>query len=260
MIGAIAGDIIGSVYEFSGQKSTRFDLFGPDSRFTDDTVLTVALADAVISGKDYVDLLKKYYRDYPHRGYGGHFKEWAGSGEREPYYSLGNGAAMRISPVGWAYPSLEETLRKAEKYTAVTHNHPEGIKGAQATASAIFLGRNGASKGEIRAYVAGSFGYDLGRSCNDIRIGYEFTEKSQETIPEALVAFLDSEDYESAVRLAVSLGGDADTLACITGGVAEAFYGGVPEAIQREVRLRLDKRLMETTERFAKAYGVVLRS
>jgi ADP-ribosylglycohydrolase len=256
MIGSIAGDIIGSVFEFHPYKRTDFDLFGPASRFTDDTVLTVALADAILHGLDYADALKTYWKAYPHRGYGNRFRGWARGSLSGPYMSCGNGSAMRTAPVGWAYGTLEETLGRAEKYSAVTHNHPEGIKGAQAVAAAIYLARTGAGKNEIRDYVSHSFGYDLSRSCNQIRPGYRFDETCQATVPEAVTAFLESTDYESAVRLAVSLGGDADTLGCITGGMAEAFYGGVPKGILEEVRARLDGPLLRTTQLFMETYSV----
>lgn len=249
MLGAIAGDIIGSHYEFNPIKTSKFTLFGLGCRFTDDTVLTVALAEAVVWEKDYCKLLKKYYRRYPGAGYGSTFKKWARGKSSEPYNSFGNGAAMRISPIGFYYNTLDEVLTKAEFYTAVTHNHPEGIRGAQATAAAIFLARNGYSKDEIRQYVTETFGYDLSRTCEQIRPGYSFDATCQGTVPEAIICFLESSDYESAVRLAVSLGGDSDTLACITGGIAEAFYG-IPVLIEEKALQYLDSKLQNITERF----------
>jgi len=244
MIGAIAGDIIGSRYEFNSIKTTDFELFGAGCRFTDDTVLTVALAEAILNDEDYVSLLKKYYRRYPDAGYGKSFRDWAAGISRKPYNSFGNGAAMRISPVGFYFGTLEEVLAKAEFYTAVTHNHPEGIKGAQATAAAIFLARNGSSKEEIRRYVTDTFGYDLSRTCDQIRPGYSFDVTCQGSVPEAIICFLESTDFEGAVRLAVSLGGDSDTQACIAGGIAEGFYG-VPGWITDTTLGYLDEELRE---------------
>ncbi len=254
MLGAIAGDIIGSVHEFMGIKTIDFPLFCDNSDFTDDSVLTIALADAILNACDYSELMKNYYFRYPGRGYGGMFHEWASSADSDPYNSWGNGAAMRISPAGWAYDSLEATLDHAAKFTEVTHNHPEGIKGAQATAAAICLARIGNSKEVIREFIATRFEYDLARTCDEIRPSYSFNESCQRTVPEAIIAFLDSTDYENAIRLAISLGGDADTLACITGGIAEAFYGGVPPAIAAAALSFLDDPLREITMEFHQRY------
>jgi len=251
MLGAIAGDIIGSVHEFIGTKTKDFPLFTPRSVFTDDTVLTVALADALLSGRDYGAVMKEYYRRYPGAGYGGMFHRWASSAESAPYHSFGNGAAMRISPVAQWYGSLDDVLAAAQAFTAVTHDHPEGIKGAQAAAAAQFLARTGSSKDEIRDYVQRTFGYDLSFTCDEIRPTYHFDVTCQGTVPQALVAFFDSTDYEDAVRNAISLGGDADTLACITGGVAEAFHGGVPDSIRARALELLDSHLRGTVEEFA---------
>ena len=256
MIGAISGDVIGSVYEFHNTKRDDFPLFDPKCTFTDDSVLTVALADAILSGRPYADLLREYWRLYPHRGYGGSFRAWARDPKRGPYGSYGNGSAMRISPAGWAYDSLEETLERAREFTAVTHDHPEGVKGGQATAAAIFLARTGSKKDEIRDCVERSFCYDLRRTCDEIRPGYVFNEICQETVPEAIIAFLESKDYEGAVRLAVSLGGDSDTLACIAGSIAEAFYGGVPRAIREKVFSLLDDHLRGITLAFAERFRI----
>jgi len=243
MIGAIAGDIIGSVYEGRNIKTPLFEpLFHPRCHPTDDTVLTVALADSILLGADYTDKLKEYFRLYPHAGYGGTFFRWAMSLSRAPYNSWGNGSAMRVSPVGHAYDTLEEVLLRARHSAEVTHNHPEGIKGAQATAACVFLARTGASKDDNRAYVERTFGYDLGRTLDEIRPGYTFDVSCQGTVPEAILAFLEGTDYEDVVRKAVSLGGDSDTIACIAGGIAGAFHG-VPEAIQTQALARLDDRL-----------------
>jgi ADP-ribosylglycohydrolase len=250
MLGAIAGDVIGSVHEFLQRKTMDFPLFVEHTRFTDDSVLTLAVADCLLTGASYVDKFHEYTNAYPDGCYGGRFHQWVLRGDREPYHSWGNGSAMRVSPVGWAFDSLDETLAEAKRSAAVTHNHPEGIKGAQATAAAVYLARRGESKDAIRAYVVERFGYDLDRSVDGIRPTYEFNESCQGTVPEAIVAFLDSTDYENAIRLAISLGGDADTLACITGGIAEAFYGEVPESIAEPTVAILDDRLRGVLDAF----------
>ena len=195
MIGAIAGDIIGSVYERHRIKTKDFPLFPAGSRFTDDTVLTVALADAILTGRDYTMLMKDYYRRYPQAGYGGMFRQWALQRDSTPYDSFGNGAAMRISPAGFAFTTMEEVLEKAGHFTACTHNHPEGIRGAQATAAAIFLARTGHSKKEIRVFIESTFAYDLSRTIDEIRPSYRFDVSCQGSVPEAIIAFLESEDY-----------------------------------------------------------------
>jgi ADP-ribosylglycohydrolase len=254
VLGAVIGDIIGSVHEFNAPKTNDFPLFSERCYFTDDTVLSVAVADCLLSGASYVDKFHEYTKAYPHRAYGGGFLTWVESGSREPYNSWGNGSAMRVSPAGFAFDTLEETLAEAKRSAEVTHNHPEGIKGAQATAAAIFLARHRKTKKEIRDTIAKISGYDLDRTCHDIRPRYKFNESCQKTVPEAIVAFLDSSSYEDAVRLAVSLGGDADTLACITGGIAEAFYGGVPRKIREQGWSRLDDRLRGVIELFYEKY------
>jgi len=254
VLGAIAGDIIGSVYEFRPIKTEDFELFSPGCRFTDDTVLTVALADAILQGKDYGRTMKEYYRRYPNAGYGSYFLQWARSDDSRPYNSWGNGAAMRISPVGFAYDTLEEVLERAECFTAITHNHPEGIKGAQATAAAVFLARKGSSKEEIKAALESRFGYDLSLTLDEIRPTYAFDVSCQGTVPQAITAFLESRDFEDAIRKAVSLGGDSDTLACITGGIAHGFYGPLPEHITGKVYSILDDRLGEVTREFMKVF------
>ena len=254
MLGAIAGDIIGSVHEFLGQKTKEFPLFVNESRFTDDTVLTVAVADCLLTGSSYVDKFHEYTRAYPNRGYGYRFWHWAQSGSRDPYNSWGNGAAMRVSPVAFRFQTLEEVLEEAKRSAAVTHNHPEGIRGAQATAAAIFMARQGDSKNNIREAIQRQFGYDLRRDIASIRPTYSFNESCQGTVPEAMTAFLESEDYEDTIRLAVSLGGDADTLACIAGGIAEAFYSGVPDNIAERALALLDHGLRQTVVRFCEAY------
>jgi ADP-ribosylglycohydrolase len=247
MLGAIAGDVIGSVYEGSRswqwEKTPHFEpLFHPQARFTDDTVLTVAVADALLHGGDLVDVFKDYARSYPAAGYGGTFRTWAASETRAPYGSWGNGSAMRVSPVGFACDRLDDVLDRARWTAAVTHDHPEGIRGAQAVAAAVFLAHTGADKDALRVHVEQTFGYDLGIALDDLRPHYGFDVSCQGTVPPALRAFLEATDFESAVRLAVSLGGDADTLGCIAGAVAGAFYG-VPAAIREQTLAHLDDRL-----------------
>jgi ADP-ribosylglycohydrolase len=256
MLGAILGDIIGSVHEFAGTKDLDFPLFDVGCTFTDDTVLTVAVADCLLTRSSYVDKFREYTQSYPYRGYGERFHHWAISGSRDPYFSYGNGSAMRVSPVGFALNSADDVLAEAQRSAEVTHNHPEGIKGAQATALAVYLARQGESKESIRRKIKEMFGYDLDRRVEDIRPGYDFNPSCQGTVPEAIIALLDSDDYEHSVRLAISLGGDADTLACITGGIAEAYYGGVPEEIAARGLRLLDPRLRETVSRFRVAFDL----
>ncbi len=234
MLGAMIGDIVGSVYEWHNIKTTEFELFSPKCFFTDDTVLTAATAQALMTDGDYTRAYQDFARRYPGRGYGGNFSRWIWAENPKPYNSWGNGSAMRVSPVGFAFNSVEEVLAEAERSAAVTHNHPEGIKGAQATALAILLARQGASQVDIRKEIAGRFDYDLDRTLDQIRPGYTFDVSCQGSVPEAIIAFLESSDYENAIRLAISIGGDSDTIACITGGIAEAFYGGVPDEITEE--------------------------
>ncbi len=236
MIGAIAGDIVGSRFEARPIKRSDFDFFHPHCRFTDDTVLTVAVADAILHGRRYADSLQTWARKYPNAGYGGTFYRWIWQDDPRPYNSWGNGSAMRVSAVGFAYDSLEKVLEQAERSAAVSHNHPEGIKGAQAVAMAIFLARSGRSKVQIRNEIEKRFGYDLNRYLAQIRPHYTFDVSCQGSVPEAIIAFLESTDLLSAIGNAVSLGGDSDTQACIAGSIAEAFYGGWPDALQTFVR------------------------
>lgn len=255
MLGAIVGDIVGSVYEWNNHRSKTFPLFAADSVFTDDSVLTVALAEAILDGVDYAFVMRSYGRRYPSAGYGGMYRRWLLDPSMGPYGSFGNGAAMRISSAGWAFDTLEETLDRTRLTTAVTHDHPEGIKGAQAIAGAIWLSRHRSSREEIRSWVGRTCGYDVSRPCDEIRTGYRSNETCQKTMPEALSAFFESTDFEDAIRNGVSLGGDSDTLTCITGSVAEAFYGGVPAAIAREAMARLDEPLRRTVRRFRDRYA-----
>ena len=226
IIGAIIGDIVGSFYESYNCKSTDIALFTADTMFTDDTVMTVAVADWLLSGVPLQKAMPDWAREYPNRGYGGMFYDWLFySEDKAPYNSFGNGAGMRVSPCGYYAGSLEEALELAGQSAEVTHSHPEGIKGAQAIASAIFMARQHKSKNEIRDYTERTFGYNVHRTCDEIRPTYRFDVTCQGSCPEAIIAFLDSHDYESAIRLAVSLGGDSDTIACMTGGIAAAYYG-----------------------------------
>ena len=198
MIGAIAGDIIGSVYESHNTKRTDFELFSPRCRFTDDTVLTVAVADCILNGKDYAKTLHEYGRRYPNAGYGAAFKEWLLSDDLLPYNSFGNGSAMRVSPVGFAFDTMEKVLDEAKKSAEVTHNHPEGVKGARAVAASIFLAKKGECKEDIRKFVENAFGYNLNETLDYIRTYYAFDETCQSTVPQAIIAFLKSEDYEAS--------------------------------------------------------------
>lgn len=253
MLGAIAGDIIGSVYEFEGFKREDFPLFTADCFFTDDTVMTVATAEKLLKGGDYAKLFRGWGRRYPDRGYGGRFAQWLENPATGPYNSYGNGSAMRVAPVGFAFESLYDVLEEAARSAAPTHNHPEGIKGAQATAAAVFMARKGKSKKEISEYIGGEFGYKLGESVAEIRKYYKFSESCQGTVPQAIICFLESQDYEDAVRKAISLGGDADTLGCITGGIAQAAYG-LPAHIAKKARALLPPEMLAIVDAFETRY------
>ena len=265
MYGAILGDIIGSPYEFDrGSKTKDFPLFCDGSEFTDDTVMTLAVAEAFLDmepGEDrestcrrMVERMRFWGKRYPYAGYGARFVWWLGSKNPQPYNSFGNGSAMRVAAAGWLFDDLETVLDMARLSAEVTHNHPEGIKGAEATAAAIFLARTGSTKEEIRAFIENRFGYDLSRTCDQIRPGYHHVESCQETVPEAITAFLEGESFEDVIRTAVSLGGDCDTLTCIAGSVAEAFYG-VPEELKTQCRSRLTDDLREVLLRFDAQLG-----
>lgn len=255
MIGAIAGDIIGSVYEARPIKRKDFPLFHPQARFTDDSVLTLAVAKAILEGSSYKETMIELGRRHPRAGYGGSFARWLQAADPRPYNSWGNGAAMRVSPVGFAFASADEVLREAERTAAPSHNHPEGIKGAQAVAMAIFLARMTQSKDTLAAEIERRFGYRLNRSVDDIRPDYRFDVSCQGSVPEAIISFLDSDSWEDAVRNAVSLGGDSDTLACIAGGIAEAFYGSVPEPVCKRVSRLLTGDLLRIMSQFNERYG-----
>lgn len=240
MLGAVAGDIIGSPYEGPSVGNLDFPILSTWSCFTDDSVMTIATASALMNEENYVVCYQGWGRQYPEAGYGGAFIHWLFLEDPQPYGSWGNGAGMRASPVGWAMNSVEEVLAAAERSASVTHDHPEGIKGAQAVALAVFLARTGSSKDVIRREITERFGYNLNRTLAEIRPAYRFDVSCQGSVPEAIISFLEAEDFESAVRNAISLNGDSDTLACMAGAIADAFYGGVPEFIARECNLLLD--------------------
>lgn len=267
MYGAILGDIIGSPFEFDrGTKTKEFDLFSAESDFTDDTVMTIAVAEALMDWMDEGDAdpesvhsplitsMQSWGRKYPLAGYGAMFSKWLEEEDPKPYNSFGNGAAMRVSAVGWLFESLWDTRMIAEKTALVTHNHPEGIKGACATAEAIWLARKGADKGFIRNRIETQYGYDLSRTCDEIRPGYHHVESCQETVPEAITAFLEGTSFEDVIRTAVSLGGDSDTLTCIAGSIAEAFYG-VPDELKFAALLRMPPAMMKVLARFDRKRG-----
>lgn len=259
MYGALLGDMIGAPYEFDrGNKSKEFPLFCENSRFTDDSVMTIAVAEALLDSRFLDDdsiraalikSMRKWGKKYPDAGYGRKFLCWLREKDPKPYGSCGNGSAMRVSAAGWLFDTLEETREKARLTAEVTHDHPEGIKGAEATSSAIFLARTGRSKGEIRDYIVQEFGYDLSRTCDQIRPSYYHNESCQKTVPEAITAFLEGTDFEDVIRTAVSLGGDCDTLTCIAGSIAEAFYG-VPAILKAECRRRLPEDMAYILGRF----------
>lgn len=235
-------------------KRSDFPLFGPQSTFTDDTVLTVATAEALLGGRAYGACYREYGRRYPLAGYGGSFREWMWRDDEAPYGSWANGSAMRVSPVGWAARSADEALLEAARSSAATHDHPAAIAAAQAVALGVFMGRQGASKGDIRRELTERFGYDLDRRIDDVRPGYAFDVSALGSVPEAILAFLESDGVESAVRLAVSLGGDADTQAAIAGGLAEAFHGGLPAPLEAELRRRVPAELLAVLDAFARRF------
>lgn len=266
ILGAIAGDIIGSPYEFSRNniKTTEFPLISELSRFTDDSVMTAAIACALMNWKkgdnidesEFEEAVKKsmlnFGRKYPRAGYGGGFAKWLGSSNPQPYNSFGNGSAMRVSPVAWYFDDLESAERYAAASARPTHNHPEGIKGAQATAAAIFLARTGKSKSDIKSYISIRYGYDLSRTLDEIRPDYDFDATCQGSVPEAITAFLEGENFEDVIRRAVSIGGDSDTIAAIAGSIAHGMYG-IPEEIEREIMPLLDENLRDELKRWEEA-------
>ena len=260
LFGAILGDIIGSPYEFDmGDKTKDFPLFSDSSTYTDDTVMTLAVAAGLMRispamedeeiRQELIPYLRYYGRRFPYAGYGGMFVQWLFCDDPQPYGSYGNGSAMRVSAAGWLFNDLQTVRRMARLSAEVTHNHPEGIKGAESVAAAIFLARTGRSKAQIKAYIEDQFGYDLSRTCDQIRPHYYHVESCQQTVPEAITAFLEGESFEDVIRTAVSLGGDCDTLTAIAGSIAEGFYG-VPEELKEQCRSRLPKRLREVLDGF----------
>jgi ADP-ribosylglycohydrolase len=254
MIGAIAGDVIGSIYESRRIKTEDFPLFSKNCRFTDDTVMTVAIAHAILKSTGYAESMQTFGRKYPGAGYGRSFKIWLFQDNPQPYNSWGNGAAMRVSPIGFAFDDVDRVQSEARRSAEVSHNHPEGIKGAQATALAILLARKGEPKEGIRREISRRFEYDLNRTVQDIRPTYRFDVSCQGSVPEAIIAFLDSKDYTDAIRKAISLGGDSDTLACIAGGIAQAHYRTIPLEITSRVRRMLPEALLWVVDEFNNRY------
>ncbi|MEO0471274.1 MAG: ADP-ribosylglycohydrolase family protein [Bacteroidota bacterium] len=248
--GAIIGDIIGSRFEKDNHLSTEFPLFVPACRFTDDTVLTLAIAQAILTDGDYEKWVRKFALRYPLAGFGGTFKKWMLGLKKGPYNSWGNGSAMRVSPIGWAFDSIETVQEEASRSAAITHNHPEGIKGAQAIASGIFWARKGADKQRIQDQISTHFGYDLSQSLDEIRPNYRFDVSCQGSVPQAIIAFLESHDVESAIRLAISIGGDSDTIASMSAALAEAYYGYIQESMLTRMKTMLPGHLLETWHNF----------
>ncbi|MDP4143087.1 MAG: ADP-ribosylglycohydrolase family protein [Bacillota bacterium] len=270
MFGAIAGDVIGSTYEWHNVKNIEFELFSRESRFTDDTVMTIAVAEAILnkrkfknpfkdnahSKEAYAYALKAYGKRHPNAGYGNMFNEWLSAKSIKPYNSFGNGSAMRVSPVGFAFNSIEEVLKEAKRSAMVTHNHKQGIRGAQSIAGAVYFARIGKDKSFIKNFIQHNFKYNLEFTLDEIREGYAFDSSCQGSVPQAIVAFLESEDYEDAIRKAISIGGDSDTIACMTGGIAQAYYRKIPKIIVDQVMLRLDSGFKEVIRQFNSKYDI----
>jgi len=250
ILGAIAGDVIGSPYERYEMKSMDFELYHPEACFTDDTVLTIAVAKAIMDFSGYRDTILEFGRRYPHAGYGGTFIQWLSVEDPQAYNSWGNGSAMRVSPVGFAFNEMERVLVEAGKSAMISHDHPEGIKGARAIAACVLMARQQKTKAEIRAFVETTFEYDLDFTIDGIRDDYQFDVSCQGSVPQAIVAFLESEDYEHAIRLAISLGGDSDTIACMAGGIAGAYYDHIPAKILDFVRSKLPIEFLLIIDRF----------
>lgn len=262
MIGSIIGDIVGSIYEFTPNniKTKQFEFFNPNGSYTDDSILTFATADWLLHGGEVAHYYSKYGEKYPWPmgGYGGGFKLWLVRSIRHqdyrPYNSCGNGSAMRVGPVGWAFDTIEEILAKAKESAECTHNHPEGIKGAQATALAIMMARHGCDKNEIRSEIEKRFEYDLQFTCEQIRPTYTWGGTCQDSVPQAIVSFLDGEDYEDSIRNAISIGGDSDTIGCITGSIAEAYFG-VPADLRNSAMNYLPEELQSIISEFENKFG-----
>lgn len=251
MLGGIIGDIVGSRFEWNNHRSEDFDFISEKCFFTDDTVLTIATADCLLSAGDYSSIYQTYARRYPNSGYGGRFRVWMNSDSPKPYRSFGNGSAMRVSPVGWFFPDLESTLKEARRSAEVTHDHREGIKGAESIAAAIFLARSKRSKQEIRSYIESNFQYNLDFSLQELQRSYEFDETCQGSVPQSIYCFLISSSFEDAIRKSISIGGDSDTIACITGSIAEAFYGEIPKDYIMKAKNLLKSELKEVLEKFS---------
>lgn len=259
MIGSVIGDVIGSTYEFDCPKTTEFELFPEHSTFTDDTVMSIATAYSILNNEPYDKIYRILGRKYSGKGYGSMFNYWLFSDTELAYQSYGNGSAMRVSPVGYAYNDVDKVLEGAKNSAIVSHNHEEGIKGAQATALAVFMARKNCSKDEIRNKIVELFQYDMSRTCDTIRPTYMFEASCQKTVPEAIIAFLDSNSFENAIRKAISLGGDADTLACITGGIAQAFYKAIPRDMAQRALNMLPKKFLQIIKDFNSRYKVVTK-
>jgi ADP-ribosyl-[dinitrogen reductase] hydrolase len=256
MIGTLIGDIIGSRFEFNNHRSEDFTLFTEKSVVTDDTILSIATADCLLHNKEYANTYQVYAQKYPNGNYGGMFSKWMYAIDPKPYGSFGNGSGMRVSPVGWFFSNLEDTLKEAEKSAAVTHNHPEGVKGAQSIAMAIFLARNGSSKEEIKSAIESKFNYALDFQLDILRSTNKFDETCQVTVPQSIYCFLISNSFEDAIRKAISIGGDSDTIACMTGGIAEAFYKEISEEILANAKKVIPLEFWEIWEEFKGRVGV----
>jgi len=250
MLGAIIGDVLGSTFEFYPMKTKKFELLDNKSHFTDDTVMTVAVADSIMNDVPYVESLQSWGRKYPRAGYGSWFRKWIQLDDPEPYNSFGNGSAMRCSSVGWLFDNEESVLEEAKKSAEITHNHPEGIKGAQSIALGVLMGRKGSSKKEIKEKLEDLFDYDLNQKLEQIIPTYIFDSTCQGSVPQAIIAFLESTDFEDAIRNSISLGGDADTQACITGSLAEAYYKDIPDEIASFVKWRIEDDLLAVMSQF----------
>jgi len=254
MLGAIFGDVVGSRFEWHNTKSKEFELLTPKCSPTDDSVMTCAVAEALLTGADPAAVMQKWGRSHPDYGYGGSFGRWIYAENPAPYNSWGNGSGMRTSSVGWLCSSMEQVLAEAERISAVTHNHPEGIKGAQAVSAAVYLARTGTDKEAIRAYLTEHF-YPLDFTLDEIRPDYDFDVSCQGSVPQALEAFLESESFEDAIRCAISIGGDSDTIAAMTGAVAEAYYG-IPDELVQRLLPYLDEEMLDILRAFGKATGL----
>ena len=258
MLGAIAGDILGSIHEFHPIKTKNFDLLNSECVFTDDTVMTAAVADSLMNKIPYVESLQMWGRKYPRAGYGGWFSKWIDSDFPKPYNSFGNGSAMRCSSVGWLFEDEGSVLEEAKKSAEVTHNHPEGIKGAQAVALGVMLCRQGSTKLEIQEKLEDLFDYDLSQTMEQVKFNYSFDVTCQGSVPQAITAFLESEDFEDAIKNAISLGGDADTQACIAGALAEAFYMKIPDQIKEFVLTRITPDILDVLHQLHVKTKIVL--